>query len=170
MFCIVGLGNPGEKYHNNWHNVGHLFVDYLKNELQTSNTELKILKTDCFMNLSGTFVKKLIENCKLKIENLVVVHDDLDIPLGKFKIQKGKGPELHNGIESIEQHLQTKDFWRVRIGVDNRGATSPERSRRVDGETYVLQDFRPGEKQTLKKLFPKITERFTSFFLEEARR
>ena len=120
MILIVGLGNPGKKYINNRHNVGHIFIDYLANELTRSQINvLKIVKTDCFMNQSGVFVKKFIENRKLKIENLFVVHDDLDIPLGKFHIQFAVGPQLHNGLESIEDHLHTKDFWRVRIGIDN---------------------------------------------------
>ena len=98
------------------------------------------------MNESGIFVKKL----KVKPENLYVVHDDLDIPLGKFHIQFGVGPQLHNGLESIEQHLNTKDFWRIRIGVDNR--KSP-----ADGETYVLNDFTNEEKSLLEEqIFPKI--------------
>jgi len=108
-----------------------------------------------------------IENClpagkagKLKIENLIIVHDDLDIPLGKFHIQQGVGPQLHNGLESIEQHLKTKDFLRIRIGVDARVSnkwTCPERSRRVDGESYVLKNFLAEEKTRLEKeIFPKL--------------
>src|SRR5574340_614297 len=102
MYTIVGLGNPGSKYQNNRHNVGQMFVDYLVNELAGSRVnEFKLKKTDCYMNQSGLFIK----NLKLKTENLVVAHDDLDIPLGKFKIQKGEGPRLHNGLISIEKAL-----------------------------------------------------------------
>jgi len=157
-----------------------MFVDYclllftprsLKGEVgpsQASEASRGIfIKTDCFMNQSGMFVKKLIENClpagkagKLKIENLIIVHDDLDIPLGKFHIQQGVGPQLHNGLESIEQHLKTKDFLRIRIGVDARVSnkwTCPERSRRVDGESYVLKNFLAEEKTRLEKeIFPKL--------------
>ena len=153
MILIVGLGNPGKKYINNRHNVGHIFIDYLANELTRSQINvLKIVKTDCFMNQSGVFVKKFIENRKLKIENLFVVHDDLDIPLGKFHIQFAVGPQLHNGLESIEDHLHTKDFWRIRIGIDNRLA-----DKRIPGETYALQNFLPDEKKMLvTEIFPKI--------------
>jgi PTH1 family peptidyl-tRNA hydrolase len=166
MLIIVGLGNPGVKYQNNRHNVGQLFIDYIlenqksKVKNQNYNSKIKIMKTDSFMNTSGIFVKKIIKNCKLKIENLIVIHDDLDIPLGKFHIQFASGPLLHNGLESIEQHLKTKDFWRVRIGVDNREQTNetrPERSRRIPGETYALQNFLPEEKKMLEtEIFPKI--------------
>ena len=96
----------------------------------------------------------MTSNLKLPTSNLFVVHDDLDLPLGKFKIQKGVGPRLHNGIESIENHLMTKDFFRVRIGIDNR---TPENW--IDGETYVLQDFRPEEKEKIYNLFPDISAR-----------
>jgi peptidyl-tRNA hydrolase, PTH1 family len=158
MILLVGLGNPGKKYGNNRHNVGYMFVDYIlksqksKVKSQNYNSKVKIMKTDCFMNISGIFVKKLIENYKLKIENLIIIHDDLDIPLGKFHIQFGVGPQLHNGLESIENHLKTKDFYRIRIGVDAR---KPEQ--KIPGETYALQNFLPNEKKLLEtEIFPKI--------------
>ncbi len=159
MKVIVGLGNPGIKYRNNRHNVGYMFVDAVHHTSEVmgfqNTSEVKLVKTDCFMNLSGNFVKKLIENWKLKIENLIIVHDDLDIPLGKFKIQKGQGPKLHNGISSIERALKTKDFWRVRIGVDNR-QINPPAGGWIDGETYVLSDFKADEEKKILKLFPTI--------------
>ncbi len=158
MILIVGLGNPGKKYQNNRHNVGHMFVDFVNKNFKFQISNFKLIKTDCFMNLSGIFVKKLIENYKLNPpaggENLIIVHDDLDIPLGKFHIQFASGPQLHNGLESIEQHLKTKEFWRLRIGVDAR---TPER--KVPGETYSLQNFLPNEKNLLEtEIFPKIFE------------
>ena len=148
---LIGLGNPGKKYANNRHNVGHMFVDYLVKKFKSLKVKMFIIKkTDCYMNESGIFVKNIIENRKLKIENLIVVHDDLDIPFGKFHIQFGVGPQLHNGLESIENHLKTKDFWRIRIGVDNRPG-------KVPGETYVLHNFTEEELKNLKEvIFPKI--------------
>lgn len=158
MILIIGLGNPGQKYQNNRHNVGQLFIDYLlenqklKIKSQNDNSKIKIVKTDCFMNVSGIFVKKIMGNGKREMENLIVVHDDLDIPLGKFHLQFASGPQLHNGLESVEQHLRTKEFWRLRIGVDAR---LPDR--KIAGETYSLQNFLPEEKKQLDELiFPKI--------------
>ena len=153
MKILVGLGNPGKKYSNNRHNVGHIFVDYLINELKNSKINgLKLYKTDCFMNESGIFVKKINEKFKIKNENLIIVHDDLDIPFGKFHIQFGVGPQLHNGLDSIEDHLKTKDFLRIRIGVDNRNS-----EQKIPGETYVLNDFTKEEFINLKEIiFPKI--------------
>jgi len=166
MKLIIGLGNPGEKYKNNRHNVGHMIIDYIVDQVQSSkvkiqnyNSKFKTYKTDCFMNESGKFVKKVIENYKLKIENLIVVHDDLDIPLGKFKIQKSTGPLLHNGIESVENALGRKDFWRIRVGVDNRLQTG-----QMDGETYVLTDFRPQEKEIINQVFQIIFDRLKTNF------
>lgn len=160
MILIVGLGNPGKKFENNRHNAGHMFVDFiLKNQKskiknQNYNSKFKIMKTDCFMNRSGIFVKKLIESRlnREKIENLFVVHDDLDIPLGKFHIQFGVGPQLHNGLESIEDHLKTKDFYRIRIGIDAR-----EPEQKIPGEIYTLQNFLTDEKKLLEtEIFQKI--------------
>ena len=95
-----------------------------------NNKKLILVKPQTFMNLSGQAVNSLTTNYELPATNLYIVHDDLDIPLGKFRIDMGRGPKLHNGIESIEQNLKNKNFWRVRIGVDNRLATG-----QIDGET-----------------------------------
>ena len=167
MILIVGLGNPGIKYQNNRHNVGHMFVDFIapllhcsivkKEKLfitmkQSNNETIVLAKPLTFMNNSGITISKLIRNLKLEIRNLIVVHDDLDIPLGKFHIQFGVGPQLHNGLESIEQHLKTKDFYRVRIGIDARLL-----DKKISGEVYTLQNFSPEEKKFLEtEIFPKI--------------
>jgi PTH1 family peptidyl-tRNA hydrolase len=174
MKLIVGLGNPGEEYKNNRHNVGFMFVDYLlKNQrlrIKDQNDNLKfknnkyllsniyslshnviLAKPQTFMNKSGDAVKKLTTTYSLSPSDLIIIHDDLDIPLGKFHIQKSVGPKLHNGIESIEKILKTKDFLRVRIGVDNR---LPEK--RINGETYVLQNFLEKEKTIINQTFPEI--------------
>ena len=154
MKLIVGLGNPGERYKNNRHNVGHIVVDVLKRRI--SNKAI-VRKSDCFINQSGEFVKKLVEQYRLNPSDLWVIHDDLDIPLGSYKIQKGKGPKLHNGINSIEEKLGTDEFWRVRVGVDNR---SPED--RISGEEYVLQDFTEEELKLLKPVIEKICKRLAT--------
>lgn len=184
MKLIVGLGNPGEKYKNNRHNVGAMFVDYLlhearsmKHKTQESLSEWKLdkkleakiykakvndkkiilTKPQTFMNLSGQAVIKLASCFMLHVSrDLYVAHDDLDITLGKFKIQTGVGPKLHNGLLSIEEKLGTKDFWRIRIGVDNRG---PET--KMSGEAYVLQDFTLEESGVVEKVFYEIFNRLS---------
>lgn len=148
MNLIVGLGNPGKEYEYTRHNAGYLFIEKLQKDFQTS--DLVIKKTDVFMNDSGSFVKKVFEYYKVNPNNLYIIHDDLDIPLGEYKIQQGTGPKDHNGINNIEQTINTKDFWRIRIGVDNR-----EVGNRVPGEAYVLQKFNNEELKLLGEVFNK---------------
>lgn len=171
MKILVGLGNPGAKYKNNRHNVGYMFVDYIvpllhcsivKEEKlfitmkQSNHKTITLAKPLTFMNNSGIAVYKIIKNFKFQISNLIVAHDDLDIPFGKFHIQFAVGPSLHNGLESIENHLKTKDFWRIRIGIDNRQNGAAGR-RIVPGEAYVLNNFTKEELMCLKEtIFPKI--------------
>jgi peptidyl-tRNA hydrolase, PTH1 family len=142
MKLIVGLGNPGGEYVDTRHNAGFFVVD----ELQKSKLpkDFVVKKSDTFMNESGDFVAEKIKNLKLKIENLYIVHDDLDIKLGEYKIQFGKGPKDHNGLKSIDEALGTSEYWHVRIGVDNRPFDN-----KIPGETYVLQNFSDIEKQKL---------------------
>ena len=162
---IIGLGNPGKKYQNNRHNVGHMFIDYLNklSDQKNKSFNLKTFKTNCFMNESGKEVEKILKKLPVKsykLQDVFIVHDDLDIPLGKFRIDFGKGPKLHNGLKSIEETLNTKEFWRIRIGIDNRQKTGW-----IDGEAYVLQDFLKEEKEVLEnEVFKKIKEKLTTIF------
>lgn len=159
MKVIVGLGNLGIKYVNNRHNVGHVVIDQIKSEESKLGTvertkNFKALKSDRFMNDSGLFIKKLKERYpKMQLSDLYIIHDDLDIPLGLFKIQFGKGPRGHNGILDIEDKLGTSEFWRVRVGVENR---KEESGMRKKGEDYVLEDFTDGEKIVLSKVIKQI--------------
>lgn len=162
----MGLGNPGEKYKKTRHNVGFMVVDAMASELGIKNYELskkgkaqyawgkigqedlELFKPQTFMNDSGfsvLYAKKNHPN--LDSSDICVIHDDLDLPFGKYKIQFGKGPHQHNGIISIEQELGTKDFWRLRIGIDNRqfGSKKP-------GEDYVLAKFTSEELKSLNFL------------------
>jgi len=149
MKLIIGLGNPGERYKNTRHNAGFLVAD----ELQKMKLPVGVIvrKSDVFMNNSGVFVKALYTKYHIQNTDLYIVHDDLDIPLGSYKIQLGIGPKVHNGVNSVETELGTKDFWRVRIGVDNRQADD-----RTQGEDYVLQNFTDEEKITINEVVVKI--------------
>jgi len=156
MKIILGLGNPGEKYKNNRHNVGYMVID----EIKTQKSKVKnivAVKTNTFMNQSGEFVRKFVEQYGVSLPNLWVIHDDLDIPLGSYKIQKGKGPKLHNGINSIEEKLGTDEFWRVRVGVDNRDTND-----RILGEDYVLQDFSDEELGLLRPVIGEICKKLAT--------
>lgn len=155
MKLIVGLGNPGEKYKNNRHNVGQLVIDEIK---KNKNLELKAVKSDKFMNDSGSFIKRLISQYpNISISSLYVIHDDLDIKLGEYKIQFGKGPKDHNGLKSIDKELGTDQYWHIRVGVDNRDIEN-----RSKGEDYVLQDFTEEEKAILKVTFNEIIKKLTT--------
>jgi PTH1 family peptidyl-tRNA hydrolase len=175
MKLIVGLGNVGEKYARNRHNAGFMFVDYLSwvwnNRMEMKwkldkymdaelctvvegGNEYLFAKTQSFMNRSGNAVKLLMKKYSLSPADLIVAHDDLDVHLGKSKIQIGTGPKVHNGIISIESAIKTANFMRVRIGVDNRNG-----DRSMPGEAYVLQNFKPEEQEILDKVFVSLASR-----------
>lgn len=160
MKLIIGLGNPGSKYIYNRHNVGHMVIGELQPATRIKGLIIK--KTDSLMNNSGFFVKKQLSKYPaVSISDLYVVHDDLDIPLGAFKIQFGKGPKGHNGIIDIEEKLGTSDFWRVRVGVENRIKNDKQSlpqggELRIKGEQYVLEDFTEEEKIVLDRVIKQI--------------
>lgn len=174
MKLIVGLGNPGEQYKGTRHNVGFMVVDALVSKINKwrqdkkakalycsasiKGQKIEFVKPQTFMNKSGYSVRYVYKKNSLKPSDLFVVHDDLDLALGSYKIQKGKGPRKHGGVLSIEKGLGTKDFWRVRIGVDNRGQ-SLEVGRKVSGEEYVLENFLPEEKKVFDELVKKVVEK-----------
>lgn len=159
MYLIAGLGNPGEEYAKTRHNAGFLFVEKLakgnkfgfdkKQEAEVLKTNsLLLVKPQTYMNESGRAVRKVMDFFKLGVEDLVVVHDDLDIAFGEYKIQKEKGPKVHNGLKSIEQYLGRTDFWRVRIGIDNREPGVGYGT----GADYVLSKFSKEELASLEKV------------------
>ncbi|MBI2041640.1 MAG: aminoacyl-tRNA hydrolase [Candidatus Nealsonbacteria bacterium] len=153
---IIGLGNPGEKYKNTRHNVGHMVIDELEKALRQAQGEpdgFILAKTDTFMNLSGKAVKSLYT--KYKIQNtkyIMVVHDDIDLPIGEFKIQQGRGAAGHKGAQSIIDELGTKDFWRIRIGISPKGG-KPE-----NVEKFVLQKFSKEEQKTIEKVIKNLLQ------------
>ncbi len=151
MKLIIGLGNPGEKYKNNRHNVGYIVIDSLTGKVKNT----KLFKSDKFMNDSGNSVKKLTDKYLSATKDLYVVHDDLDIRLGEYKIQFAKGPKVHNGLNDIYDKLGTNEFWHIRMGVDNR-----EPDNRTPGEEYVLMDFTKEEQNILSKVIEQIVNQF----------
>lgn len=148
---MIGLGNPGIRYAKNRHNAGYMLVDEIANS-KIANCQL--LKTDTFMNDSGKFVKRIIRNSQFAVRNLYIAHDDLDLKLGTYKIQFGIGPKVHYGIKSIEDALNTKDFWRIRIGIDARDSGQA----RMTGEEYVLENFTDEELKILEGVYEKIKD------------
>ncbi len=153
---IIGLGNPGKRYADTRHSVGYMFIDFLSKSFEAHpSSEILLHKTDCFMNISGSYVQKVLKQKKdMPLDQLYIAHDDLDIPLGKFKITYAKGPKVHNGISSVERALGTSDFWRIRIGIDNR--TNEPTS--LPGEGYVLSPFSEKERSLLVDVFGTIAK------------
>jgi PTH1 family peptidyl-tRNA hydrolase len=150
MILIVGLGNPGKKYQKTRHNIGFQVIDNLR---LLPLKRVILAKPKSFMNLSGKAVKRLIENYKLKIENLIIVHDDIDLPLGKIRIVKNRGSAGHKGVGSIMKELGTKNFVRFRIGIKPKRKSANWRA-----ERFVLQKFNKGEEKIVKEVIKKTAE------------
>jgi PTH1 family peptidyl-tRNA hydrolase len=147
MKLIVGLGNPGEKYRKTRHNIGFMVIDALADQ---KSDDFVLEKPGTFMNESGKAVKKLLANSKFSAADLVVVHDDIDLPLGEFKISFGRGSAGHKGVQSIIDALGTKDFQRIRIGI------CPEIGKPEKVEEFVLKKFTKEEEMVLKKVIEEI--------------
>ena len=171
MKLIIGLGNPGQKYEKTRHNLGFRALEKLKESLGFEDwnpakkfksliseghfNEQKIIlaKPQTFMNNSGQAVKPLIENFKLEIENLLIIHDDIDLPLGEIRIQKGRGSAGHKGVQSIIEMLGAKDFTRIRIGIRPKNE-----KRKLDTEKFVLEKFTDEEEEIIEKTIKKAVE------------
>lgn len=170
MKLIIGLGNPGDKYTKVRHNLGFLVLDeyakmYVKSEIAwEGNTKLKsqILKLDqtlwlvkpqTFMNNSGMAVSELVNYYKVVPEDIIIVHDELDLPLGKIKVRIGGAAAGHHGVESVIDKLGTDQFIRVRLGIGNLRSMSGERKgTHFNAEHYILEPFMPNERSKVKHM------------------
>jgi PTH1 family peptidyl-tRNA hydrolase len=174
MFLFVGLGNPGEKYEHSRHNAGWMYLDFMLEKLGgaqfsvdkktvsevAKKDNLLFVKPQTFMNDSGKAVEAVTKwygGEGFETNQLYIIYDDLDIPLGKYKIQLGSGPKIHNGLNSIRDHLKTDQFWNVRVGVDNRNG-----DRSNSGSEYVLGKFNNEEKKLLNEVFEEVFDELTN--------
>ena len=169
MKLIVGLGNPGSEYLNNRHNVGFMALDNLSayylfedwrtklgglfTTLSLGSEKIIFLKPQTFMNMSGNCVVKFKQFFKISVADIFVIYDDIDLGFGELKIKQGGGDAGHKGVRSISEHLQTKDFNRVRLGI-GRPSTKEEVSH------FVLSNFSKTERAMLLVLFQKLNEDF----------
>jgi len=153
MLLIVGLGNPGKKYEKTRHNVGFRVVDVLAKD---KPNDAVLLKPQTLMNNSGDVVVEAVNFYKIKPIDLWIVHDDIDLPLGEFKIQMGKSSAGHKGVESIIKRLGTKDFNRIRIGI------CPPKGKPEAVEKFVLEKFTKAEETILKKIIQDVAEKVKS--------
>ncbi len=165
MKIIVGLGNPGKEYEKTRHNAGAMCVDLLREKLNLpefkiqkkfnalisegayENEKIILAKPQTFMNLSGESVQKLVNFYNCPMENLIVIYDDVDLPLGEIRVRPDGSSGSHNGMKSVTQALSSTAFPRVRIGIESRGAESPKEQ---DISSFVLNSFTKTEFATFK--------------------
>ena len=167
MKLIIGLGNPGEEYEKTRHNAGFLTVDkiVLSNEYPTLSTQSKFnseissgivndkkiifVKPQTFMNNSGEAIRAIVDYYKISTEDIIIIHDDLDISLGEYKISKNKNSGGHKGVQSTIDHLDTKNFTRIRIGIMIENKKTPT-------EKFVLEKFSKKEMEIVEKVIKEI--------------
>jgi PTH1 family peptidyl-tRNA hydrolase len=179
MKIIVGLGNPGKEYESTRHNCGFMFVDALAKELEKSGIEIEwkkekklkaeiakfnykneaivVAKPMTFMNLSGESVRKILNFYKETPQNLSVIYDDIDLPLKEVRIREKGSAGSHNGMKSIINEIGSQEFKRIRIGIESRGDSSPERQ---SLESFVLSNFSDEEKTILDETLKESIKEF----------
>ncbi|MEZ4766892.1 MAG: aminoacyl-tRNA hydrolase [Caldilineales bacterium] len=172
MKMIVGLGNPGVAYKHNRHNVGFQCLDMLAarhglafdvkrgkavaavGALQLAPAgavRVALVKPQAFMNVSGPSVQALMQFYKIELADLLVLYDDLDLPLGAIRLRASGGSGGHNGMKSIIQSLGSSEFARLRIGIDRPPG-------RMDPAAYVLQDFSPQQEEVMAQTRPDVLD------------
>lgn len=174
MTIVVGLGNPGRKYIYTRHNIGFQVVDEfakennfpefrlskkfnsLVSESILNDEKIILAKPQTFMNQSGKAAKSLLKLYNTTRTVLVVIHDDIDLPLGKIKTVKNRGAAGHKGVESIIKELGTKDFIRFRIGI-NPASAKASAGKTKNVEKFVLQKFNKEEEKIIKEVIQEIT-------------
>ncbi|MBI1795305.1 MAG: aminoacyl-tRNA hydrolase [Chloroflexi bacterium] len=171
-FLLIGLGNPGREYKDNRHNFGFMLIDRIAVRLNARGMKLQskaivtnatyeerkliLAKPQTYMNLSGHSVQGLAHFYKLPLENLLVAHDDLDLPFGTIRLRPGGGPGGQKGVASAIERLGTKDFARLRLGIGRPPG-------RMDPAAYVLQDFSRDEMKTLSDVLDRAADAALEF-------
>ncbi len=169
MWLVVGLGNPGKEYASHRHNVGFMVVDELASPVRadasrdkfsgvlakgsSAGEDIALLKPMTFMNLSGDSVQPAAAFFKVPAANVLVIHDELDLPFGEVRLKVGGGHAGHNGLRSIIQRLGTQEFARVRVGIGRPPATF-----RGEVADFVLSPFDASERAELPDVLKRATE------------
>ncbi len=173
-YLLIGLGNPGREYRNSRHNVGFMLIDRIAVRLNARGMKLQskalvmsgmyeerkiiLAKPQTYMNLSGQSVQGLLHFYKIPFENLIVAHDDLDLPFGTIRIRPGGGPGGQRGMASTIEQLGTKDFPRLRIGIGRPPG-------RMDPKDYVLQNFSKEEQKLLSDILDRAADAALTFVM-----
>lgn len=171
MKLFFGLGNPGKQYQNTRHNLGQMIINnYLeaqraehiriKSKLNSSlieiNKNIFAISTD-YMNESGIALQKVVAFYKISPENIYIIHDDLDLPVGEWRLQFDRGPAGHNGVKSVIENLGTQAFWRIRVGIGKPEFDSAEQ--------YVLKPFSKEEKVIITETIDKILKEISNILI-----
>ena len=167
IYVIAGLGNPGSKYESTRHNVGFNTIDYLSEKFGIKVNKIKhkalvgdgtingervlLVKPQTFMNLSGESIREVVEWYKLPTTRLIVIYDDIDLPIGRVRIRPKGSSGTHNGMRSVIYQLQSDDFPRIRIGIDK----APEGWDLAD---FVLSKFGPEDRKAINESIEKAGE------------
>jgi PTH1 family peptidyl-tRNA hydrolase len=183
MKLIVGLGNPKSGYSRNRHNIGFICLNYFarRNDIRwdkkqansrtgtgkINSDSVLLAKPQSYMNYSGHSVSRLVNKFKTNINELIVIHDDLDLPLGRIRLRRGGSSGGHKGIDSIINELGMRDFVRIRFGIGrplsgNGIALKDE----VDIINFVLSDFTPDERNVIKNAIIQVCEAITCILNE----
>ncbi|MBU3924374.1 aminoacyl-tRNA hydrolase [Patescibacteria group bacterium] len=167
MKLVIGLGNPGEKYKKTRHNTGFMAIDAAASKLQATSYKLQanfnaeiskgtiddekiiLAKPQTFMNESGKAVRAIADYYKINTGDIIVIHDDLDIPLGKYKIARDRASAGHKGVQSIIDALGTKDFARIRIGIGVK-------NKKNSTEAFVLENFSQEEQKIIDEVVGEV--------------
>lgn len=165
---IVGLGNPGAQYLHTRHNAGFLAIDYICNkygarvtksahkglvgEATISGKRVLLVKPQTFMNLSGECVRAALDFYKLKADDLIVIYDDISLPVGRLRVRRDGSAGGHNGIKSIIEHTGTQVFPRIKVGVGQK--PHPD----YDLASWVLSEFSKEDLKNLESTFPTVCE------------
>ena len=180
-FALVGLGNPGAKYHKTRHNIGFMFLDWFADQhgenfvsdkhqglsatIRYQGNRVYLLKPQTFMNRSGRAVASLVNYFDVDPANLLIVHDDIDMHPGRIKLVEGGGTGGHNGIRSVVKELGTNEFCRLKMGIGRpgEGSAHPE----MDIDKYVLADFSEEEIAKVRRRFVEVADGLADFFKGE---
>jgi len=174
MKLIVGLGNPGRGYANNRHNVGFVCLNHFARKQgirfdrkqgkarigtgEVAGSKVLLARPQTYMNLSGQSVSRLMKKFNINLNDLVVIHDDLDLPLGKIRLRHGSSSGGHKGIDSIISSLGSQDFTRLRVGIGRPATEGLVPTSEADIITYVLSNFTSEEKQIVVQVIPRAGE------------
>ena len=175
MKLIVGLGNPGQVYARNRHNIGFMCLNHFakthgirfdkkQGQARTgvgeaAGNKLVLARPQTGMNLSGQSVNRLVKRFDINLNDLLIIHDDLDLPLGKIRISRGSSSGGHKGIESIIRQLGSADFIRIRVGIGRPDVREgSDKDKEAEIIKYVLSDFTPDEKKTINQVIPRVSE------------